>query len=130
MEPISIRIPWAIDLRLGLNGRVHWRTKKRLKDEVQGTALRSMQAARLPRNLDDLLMSPLILDFEIGLKRNAKTMDDDNAIGCLKSVRDAIAAYVGIDDKFITTGTVTQVRDPEGRGYVDVTLRSLEGGAA
>ena len=35
-----------------------------------------------------------------------------------------IAATMGIDDKHITTGTIEQHRDPEGIGYVVVTLES------
>ena len=55
-------------------------------------------------------------------------MDDINAIAGLKYIEDGIAAALGIDDKHFRFGTIDQVRDPEQRGYVRVTI-CVEGAA-
>ena len=122
MTTITVTIPAAIDRRLGLNGRVHWGMKAKLAKDLRETAYTAMLAT--PRHT--LPPAPLVLDYEIGLKRAQKRMDDDNAIGALKAMRDGIAEYAGIDDKYIRSGELTWVRDPRGFGFITVTIRGVE----
>ena len=119
---VTVTIPAAIDRRLGLNSRVHWGLKARLAKELRGTSATAMLAT--PRS--SLPPTPWIIDYEIGAKRRQQEFDDDNAIGCLKPLRDGIADYAGIDDRHIRSGEITWVRDPRGVGYVTVTIRGVE----
>ena len=118
----TVTIPAAIDRRLGLNGRLHWSKKAKLVKELKETAFTAMLAT--PRHT--LPPTPWLIDYEIGLKRGQKRMDDDNAVGALKALRDGIAEYAGIDDKNIRSGELTWARDPRGGGYVTVTIRGVE----
>lgn len=119
---ITVTIPAAIDRKLGPNSRVHWGMRAKLAKELRETAYTAMLAT--PRYT--LPPTPWVIDYEIGLKRGQKRMDDDNGIGALKALRDGIAEYAGIDDKHIRSGELTWARDPRGGGYVTVTIRGAE----
>ena len=119
---VIITIPYAIDRRLGQNGRLHWAKKHKLTKEAQETT----RTAMLSTIYDTFPDAPWILDYEIGMPYRARQMDDDNAVGCLKALRDGIAEYTGVNDKHMTSGTVTWVRDPRGVGYVTVTIRGAD----
>ena len=42
---------------------------------------------------------------------------------CLKAVQDGIADETGVNDKHMVIGDVEQIRDPQGIGFIDVTIR-------
>ena len=61
-------------------------------------------------------------DVELGLARGEKTKDPDNLGASLKYHIDAIAYECLVDDRHWETGARTQVRDPEGVGYLTIRL--------
>lgn len=68
-------------------------------------------------------------DVEIGLKKGEKRKDDDNikANTQLKVMRDELAHILSLsEDRRWTMGTVTQVRDPEGIGYVRFIITGVD----
>src|SRR5699024_7489005 len=67
---------------------------------------------------------PLVMHLTVYHGKGRKRMDDDNIIAWSKPLRDGIAQAIGIDDKHITTGTIDQLRDPDGLGFVEVTVES------
>ena len=63
------------------------------------------------------------MNYTVAWGYRQKSWDDDNLIAGLKALRDGIAAEAGIDDKHMVTGSVTQIRDKQKQGYVEVTIR-------
>ncbi len=95
--------------------------KHRLFQELKATtgwALKA-QAPRAAFTPDQL---PLALDYVVARARYKQPLDDDNLIYGLKAARDSIAAHLNIDDRHFVTGTIDQIRDPDGTGYVDVCI--------
>ncbi len=126
---LIVTIPLTVTLDLSPNGRVHWRTKHQATQAARAFtvyALVDAIKAQAPTTCFDVASWPLTLNYTIGLGKGRRTLDDDNAIACMKPVRDAIADTVGIDDKHFRTGTVTQIRDPEQRGFVRVEIVAAE----
>lgn len=124
-QTLTVTIPAVIERAMTLNGRGHWRRRYAAERAAKhATAMAMSQAIDLedPRACFQRARWPLTLDWEIGLAKGRRRMDMDNAIGGLKSVQDQIARCLGMDDRFMVTGTVTQVRDPEGLGFVRVTI--------
>lgn len=74
----------------GLNAREHWRVAaKRKADErsTTGWALRTATKPAIPCSVRLTRVSP------------GNGCDDDNLAGALKSVRDEVAQWLGVDDK-------------------------------
>lgn len=74
----------------GLNARENWRVKsKRVKKEREATAW-SLVLTKRPA-----------LPCSVLLTRVAPSagLDDDNLVGALKGVRDAVAKWIGVDDR-------------------------------
>lgn len=88
---VSVPIP-GLRLVSEANAREHWSAKaRRVKQQrnLVTLALRGTVAAQM------LLVAPLEVTItRIGPRR----LDDDNATGSAKAVRDAIAAVLGVDD--------------------------------
>lgn len=118
-QDVTIRIPAVIDRRITPNGRAHWRTKHNLQKELKQTTMWAMKG----HHLDVLPETPWQLNYVIGLAKGRRRLDDDNAKAALKYVQDGIAAEAGIDDKHIIVGTVEFVRDPQGVGFIDATIK-------
>lgn len=118
-QEVTIRIPAVLDIGLSPNGRVHWRKKHRLAKELKQTAMWAMKL----HYLDVLPETPWQLNYTVALARGRKRWDDDNMIAALKPARDGIAAEAGIDDRHMVTGTLTQIRDPQGIGWIEVQIR-------
>jgi hypothetical protein len=75
----------------GLNARAHWTARsRRVKKERRQTALVLLGCKRPP------------LPCRVLLTRIAPSngLDDDNLLGALKGVRDQIAEWFGIDDRY------------------------------
>lgn len=88
---VSVPIP---GLRLAsLNVREHWATRARRvarERNLVTLVLRGTVAAQM------MLVAPLVVTItRIGPRR----LDDDNATGSAKAVRDAIATALGVDDR-------------------------------
>jgi hypothetical protein len=71
-------------------------------------------------------VQPYVLDYVVARAKGKQALDDDNIKAGLKYVQDGIAATLDINDRNFTVGTVTQIRDPDGVGYVDVTITPRE----
>ena len=123
--PVQINIPISLDARITPNSRSHWRTKHKIQQEMKHTTYVSMQATGPHTSLHNAPL-PLRLDYVIGLGYRRKEMDDDNAKASLKYVQDAIATYLGINDKAMKVGTVEWVRDPDKVGFVRVLISPAE----
>ncbi len=118
---ITIRIPASIDPALTGNSRAHPMKKHRLFQELKDTtgwALKAQapHAAFMPGQL------PLTLDYVVARKRFGKPLDDDNVKIGVKGVQDSIAAHLGIDDRHFRVGTVEQIRDVDGIGWIEATI--------
>lgn len=101
----------------GQNDREHWRVKhKRVKREKEATAwvLRGAERPLLPCSVILTRVAP------------SNGLDDDNLAGSLKSVRDAVAEWLGVDDKDRFT---VRYRYAQRRGPWGVTIEFGEAAA-
>lgn len=74
----------------GLNARIHWSARARRGKADARCVWGCLHAAGVPHS-----DAPL----SVALSRVApRRMDNDNAIACLKGVRDAVARYFGVND--------------------------------
>lgn len=125
---LTIRIPAVIHRELTPNGRAHWRTKHRLEQELKAItyyAFRRQIDLTDPVACFQTALWPLTLDYVVARGKGRQPMDDTNIKAGLKYLEDGIATALGIDDKHFRVGTVEQIRDMDGVGYVDVTIRPL-----
>lgn len=123
-ETVTITIPGTLDARLSPNGRAHWRTVHRLKQERKHAAF----YAALGEGTHDalsMLTAPLTLHVLVAWESRRKMMDDDNLWAAFKACRDGIAEAIGVDDRHMVCGSITQTRDDEKRGFIRV---AIEGG--
>ncbi len=75
----------------GLNDREHWRVRaKRVKAEKERAAWELAKWAEKP---------PLPAVVTLTRFAPSNGLDDDNLAGSLKGVRDAVAAWLGVDDR-------------------------------
>lgn len=75
----------------GLNDREHWRVRaKRVKAEKAAAAWELARWAEKP---------PLPCVCVLTRFAPSNGLDDDNLAGSLKNVRDAVAAWLGVDDR-------------------------------
>lgn len=91
----------------GLNNRGHWRlADNRTKAEKQATGWMLTREAKpqLPCSVILTRVAP------------SNGLDDDNLVGSLKAVRDAVATWLGVDDKDRQTVRYcyAQIRGPWG----------------
>jgi hypothetical protein len=90
-----VKVQFAMPLRLvpQVNAREHWR-KVNARAQVQKITTWAIGTAAL-RRLPSVMAPP----FRVRIVRvGPKRMDDDNAIGSAKAVRDTIAKILGVDD--------------------------------
>ena len=128
---LTVVIPIELDYRVTPNSREDWRTKHAIQRDMKATTHYTMREAidlTDPVACFQTARWPLTLHYVIGLAKGRRRMDDINAIAGLKYIEDGIAAALQIDDKHFRFGTIDQVRDPEQRGYVRVTI-CVEGAA-
>ncbi len=122
MNRLTITIPGQLDKRLSPNASrtMHWGGKTRARDEAKhDAALYTRQAAF---GVDITGIERATYHIELGKAKGEKQKDADNLTASCKAHLDAIAETLGVDDRGWTLGAVTQVRDPDGIGYVAITL--------
>ncbi|MDQ3542111.1 MAG: hypothetical protein M3440_15645 [Chloroflexota bacterium] len=117
--PVTLRIPVVIDPALTGNGRAHPMKKYRLFQELKAATMLIVRTT----GPDVYPIVPWILDYTVGRPKGKQALDDDNIKSAgLKAIQDGIADELGLDDRYIMIGTVTQVRDVEGLGFVEVRI--------
>jgi len=108
----AVEIP-GLRLDVTANSRLHWAARaKRVKRQraIVGLMLRSVDRPTLPCVVTITRRSP-------------GTLDDDNAVSSAKAVRDAVAQWLGVDDRSpLVTWRVEQERGPWG---VRVAVRGV-----
>lgn len=83
---LFVRVPMAVPSASNL--REHWRSRAR-----------RVKAQRFVTTAHLRAMKPPPLPLTVVLTRAApRRLDDDNLRGALKAVRDAVAAWLGVDD--------------------------------
>jgi hypothetical protein len=118
-DRIIITIPGTPPATLSPNGRSHWRRKHRDAQDLKSAARWATVNALHGRNA---LTGPLILHWLVAWEKHRKKMDQDNLIAALKAAQDGIAAALGVDDRCMIVGTVTQDRDADGLGYIKCAI--------
>lgn len=101
---IAVEIP-GLRLDVTANSRLHWAAraaKVKRQRAVVGLMLRAVTRPTLPCVVTITRRSP-------------GTLDDDNAVSSAKATRDAVAQWLGVDDRSpLVTWAVTQERGPWG----------------
>ena len=115
---LTIRIPASIDPALTGNSRAHPMKKHRLFQELKATTMLMVRTT----GPDVYPFLPWVLTYTVARPKGKQALDDDNIKIGLKGIQDGIAEELGIDDRFITIGTVTQIKDKAGVGFIDVTI--------
>ena len=132
MAELIVTIPGKIERRLSPNAsrHMHWATKKKARDDAQEAA--ALYARQSAYEHDVTGISAATYHIELGKAKGEKQKDADNLVASCKAYLDGIAAALGVDDRGWTLGTVTQVRDSEGTGYLSIRLEweQAEGAAA
>lgn len=80
------------------NARLHWRSKHRLV-KGQRNNVHAHLIAAAAQQLGSVRARPQLPLIVTMTRCGANPMDDDNLAGAFKAVRDAIAAWLGIDDR-------------------------------
>lgn len=99
---VTVEIPMALPSVANL--REHWAAKARRVKAQRAAVMLAMKAQRVQWQLDGEpgpwwpLHGGAVL--RVTLTRVApRALDDDNAVSAAKGVRDAVAAYFGVDDR-------------------------------
>jgi hypothetical protein len=75
------------------------------------------------------LACPVILRVVIAYEKGRQTLDFDNAVSSMKGAIDGIVrGGFMVDDKQVKGIYLDQIKDPDGRGYIDVTVEPVEEG--
>jgi crossover junction endodeoxyribonuclease RusA len=122
---ITIRLPICPDAALSPNARVHWRRKaaavKELRQVARYVACMSMWSQHWTT-----ATGPVTVRATIGWGKGRRAMDGDNALSTLKAAFDGLTdAELWSDDRRCRFEPVAQVRDPEGRGYVEIEVSGV-----
>ena len=124
MNDVTITIPAVIDAAITPNNipvsRGGMMKKHRLQQEIKATTMWAVKGA----DIDVYPFPPWVLHYVIAWPKGRKMLDDDNAKASLKYVQDGIAEEIGVDDRYIRVGTVTQVRSGDRSGYIKVAIES------
>jgi hypothetical protein len=127
-ESLTITIPGTPDRALSPNGRVHHMARHRAARDAKTVATYATYAALGNGEVSDETMfwllydGPIRFDVAVYWGKGQKRWDDDNLTAALKAYRDGVAANFGRGDGHFHTGTVSQKRDKDGRGYTVVTI--------
>lgn len=122
-----VRLPWP-DPGLSPNARLHRMAvaslKRKAKSDAHACALADLGLAGRAE-----LQGASALDVTVTFHRPIQPgpkLDDDNAIGRLKSARDGIAQAIGVNDRLWRVSY--RVAEPVRGGCVLVALRVADGG--
>lgn len=121
MSVLTITIPGKLNRLLSPNhGQRNPRAKAAVRREAKDMAyLYGKQAAY---TCDLTGIEHATYSIVLGKAKGEKSKDIDNLIASCKATLDGIALALGVDDRYWQVHTVAQVRDPEGIGYVAITL--------
>jgi hypothetical protein len=116
--PAGYRFAVVVPVRtIGQNAREHFRVKAaRVKAERHMVRLMlNARAVRCP------LQPPLVVTLT---RLSSARMDSDGVVGAMKSVRDEVAAYLGIDDRHddLVEYRYAQERCARGNFYVRIEI--------
>ena len=89
-----VQLDLSLQTKSELNQREHWATKARRVKMQRGVV--TMALRQYGHVLDELRTAPRVRVLLV--RMSPRKLDDDNLRGALKAVRDAVAAWVGIDD--------------------------------
>jgi crossover junction endodeoxyribonuclease RusA len=120
-DSVTVTIPMTIPPGLSPNARTHWAQRSRLVREARTAAY---YAARKERVELGQPAGPLVLHVLIAWEARRRVQDDDNAWAGLKAFRDGLADALGVDDRHMTCGSITQTKDPDKRGYIKIALEA------
>ena len=129
LQTLTVTIPMQLDAALSPNARGGWWKRHRAVQEARNVTHYTMRAEidlNDPEACFQRARWPLTLHWLIGHGKRRRTWDDDNAIAATKPFRDQIADCLGMDDRWFRTGSLTQVRDPEGQGFVRVVIEEAQ----
>lgn len=123
-------IPMAPGACLSINATCHHMARNQQAQELrQAARLATVDAiARVGRNPVPA-KGDLGLQWTIWLGRGQRMADTDNAISRVKSAQDGIFDALGTNDRRVKQIAVKQVRDPDGRGWMQCAVVALEGAA-
>jgi hypothetical protein len=90
---VTARVVVTVPLRLGggLNARSHWALRAR-RARTERAIVRAALRAHAPP------APPVVVTLTRHIGARGRALDDDNAAGALKAVRDEVAAWIGCDD--------------------------------
>jgi hypothetical protein len=128
-QTLTVTIPVPLNRALSPNARGHWSAKARATQAARAAtryAFRAVLDLNDPGACFQRARWPLTLDWEIGLAKGQRRQDDTNAIASLKAYEDGVASAIGMDDRDFRFGSIRQTRDPEGLGFVRVTITEAE----
>lgn len=116
-----VTIPMVPPRELSPNARSHWR--------VRNDAAQAMRMAAKVATVVALDGAPaeaygdaFDLDMQVFWPKRRRRMDVDNAVASCKSCIDGIADALGIDDRHLGELRIRQGRDPDGDGWIAVTV--------
>ncbi len=123
---LTVRIPAQIHYQITPNAsrRYPAAAKYRLQQELKDTTIRACQGEGWHLGHD--LTPPLALDYTVARGKRRQPLDAGNCIASMKYVEDGIAHVLAIDDRHFRVGNMTQIRDPEGIGWIEVTIREVK----
>lgn len=118
----TITIPGDLPPELSPNARPNRYAKARIVKQTRETAMLATLGSLDVHEVRDTIAPPVTIHWTIGLRKGAKARDTDNVIANAKSLQDGICDALGLNDKHLVLGTVTQERDPAKVGYVRADL--------
>lgn len=121
MTELTVTIPGTVDHKLTPNGTRHRMERYRLNEELKervGWAIKAGYPQLKP------MSGPVELLYIVFWEAGRKRMDADNFCSAMKGAQDAIAAAIGVNDKHFIAPKVIQTRDEQGRGFIEIHIRS------
>jgi hypothetical protein len=125
---LVVDIPFAPP-RTDKNSRRHWSKRHKADGDAKEAAYWCTLAAdNGPIVINDAEWWSASIDWTVYLPKGAHACDTDNMIARLKAYQDGIFRALELDDRMVQAISVTQERDPEGRGrtVAVVTARRRE----
>ena len=120
-------IPVAPGRCLSINAKCHYHERNRQAQELRtasryatASAIAALGRNPVPRK------GPLGIRWTVWLAKGQKKADQDNAISRVKSAMDGVFDALGTNDARVEQIEVQQVRDPEGRGWLQCAVIGLE----
>lgn len=124
MRSIEIVVPMCPDAALNPNSRPHYRTKAKHVKELRSAARLAAVHARNTCGGGAMFHGAIHVYPLIAWGKRRKSVDGDNALSMLKSCFDGFTdAFIWDDDRHVIHHPVVQGRDPDGLGYVRVTVK-------